>query len=132
MKLMRRYIIIAAVSVLLSGIVPHLYSAVFPKNNPEAAVKEYRLAETVYETVFPFEVNTGSPDRYRSLHIRLSEKLHAAFIFSAVAAVIYAAVKIFGGKKERTLPYDTAFVLAGGVYAVCALLLLDGFRRNKI
>ncbi|QAR33786.1 DUF4857 domain-containing protein [Geovibrio thiophilus] len=87
----------------------------------------------VYDSVFPFEINTKNPDRYgSSLNIEFSEKLPAAFIFSAVLAVFYAALMIFSGRRNRTLPYDTALVLAGGIYAVFALVLLDGFGRNKI
>ncbi|WP_265821371.1 DUF4857 domain-containing protein [Geovibrio ferrireducens] len=87
----------------------------------------------VYDTVFPFQINTKHPDKYGSyLNMDFSDRPHAAFIFSAVLAALYAAFRIFGGTRNRALPFDTALVLAGGIYAVAALLLLDGFGRNKI
>jgi hypothetical protein len=60
----------------------------------------------------------------------LSENLPAAFIFSAVLAIFYAAFRIFRNQKRARLPFEVLLILIGGIYAVLALILTDRSRED--
>jgi hypothetical protein len=88
------------------------------------------VARTVYDAVFPFNISNNPTTYGKYPQLKLSENLPAAFIFSAVLAIFYAAFRIFRNQKRARLPFEVLLILIGGIYAVLALILTDRSRED--
>jgi hypothetical protein len=94
-------------------------------------VKEHRTdtgrnlrAAGLYDILFPF-VLKANPYKYGGYIIPVISKNYlGAFILSAILTALYG---IFLVKRKRALPpVDLILILAGGIYSLSAILLLEG------
>jgi hypothetical protein len=80
------------------------------------------------DALFPFVIK-NNPYKYGGyICVTLSENYKSALLLSAALALLYAAA--FGRKKRRPVRFiDPALILIGGIYALAAILIIEGVRR---
>ncbi len=86
----------------------------------------------VYTTVFPFRILTDGRSFAKYQEFKFSDNVFEAYLFTSLLAVIYLMYLVTIRERDKfTFVIDSIFIFTGGIYALLAILILDGIRRYK-